>query len=176
MAVAIDRVHEMSPLDAKTAMDRGEVVLIDVREPAEFSAERIPGAKLMPLSRFDPASLPSNGARVVVHCRSGNRSAKAAQKLLEAGANGAWHLAGGLLAWKSAGLPVEKDARTRIDVMRQVQITAGSLVLIGVALGWFVSPWFYLLSAFIGAGLLFAGVTNTCGMAMMLSKMPWNKG
>jgi rhodanese-related sulfurtransferase len=84
-------------------------------------------------------------------------------------------LAGGILAWQQAGLPVEKDAKAPIDVMRQVQITAGSLVMLGVALGWFVSPWFFILSAFVGAGLAVAGITNTCGMAMMLSKMPWNR-
>ena len=176
MSVAtVSRIREVSPADLKSQLDRGECVLIDVRDPSEHAAERIPGSRLMPLTTFDPASLSTNGATVVLHCKGGTRSAKAAQKLLDSGANEAIHLAGGIMAWKNAGFPLERDARAPIDVIRQVQITAGSLVLIGVALGWFVSPWLFILSAFIGAGLVFAGLTGTCGMAMMLSKMPWNR-
>ena len=173
--VAVSRIREVTAPELKTWLDRGECVLIDVRDPSEHAAERIAGATLMPLASFDPAALQSNGKRIVLHCKGGSRSGRAAQKVLDSGANEACHLAGGIMAWKAAGLPVEKDLRAPIDVIRQVQITAGSLVLIGVALGWFVSPWFFILSAFIGAGLVFAGVTNTCGMAMLLSKMPWNR-
>lgn len=177
-ATAVSRIHEVAPGQVKAALERGEITLIDVREPVEHSALRIAGAKLIPLSKFDVQQLPGGAAgasRIVLHCRGGSRSAKAAQLLLDAGATEVRHLAGGIMAWQQAGFPVEKDARAPIDIVRQVQITAGSLVLLGVILGWFVSPWFYGLSAFIGAGLVFAGVTNTCGMAMMLSKMPWNR-
>jgi rhodanese-related sulfurtransferase len=176
MTVAtVSRIREISPSELKSQLDSGECVLVDVRDPSEHASERIPGARLMPLAKFDPASLPANGTRIVLHCKGGSRSAKAAQKLLEAGASEACHLVGGIMAWKRADLPVERDSKAPIDVIRQVQITAGSLVLIGVVLGWFVSPWFFILSAFIGAGLVFAGVTSTCGMAMMLSRMPWNR-
>jgi rhodanese-related sulfurtransferase len=175
---AVSRVQDVSPSEVKSLLDTGEITLIDVREPAEHAAMRIAGAKIVPLSKFDPQQLPggiAGASRVILHCRSGNRSAKAAQLLLDAGASEVRQLAGGILAWQQAGLPVEKDPKAPIDVMRQVQITAGSLVMLGVALGWFVSPWFFILSAFVGAGLAFAGITNTCGMAMMLSKMPWNR-
>ena len=176
MSVAtVSRIREISPAELKSQLDRGECMLIDVRDPSEHAAERIPGATLMPLTRFDPTALPSNGAAIVLHCKGGTRSAKAAQKLLDFGANEACHLAGGIMAWRNAGLPVERDASAPIDVIRQVQITARSLVLIRVALGWFVSPWFFILCAIIGAGLVFEGVTTRCGMAMMLSKMPWNR-
>ena len=82
---------------------------------------------------------------------------------------------GGLDAWKKAGLPVSFDRSKPIDIMRQVQIAAGSLVLIGVMLGFLVNPGFYALSGFVGAGLLFAGVSGFCGMARLLGVMPWNR-
>lgn len=171
----VSRIQDLSPADVKAELDSGRITLIDVREPSEYAAERIPGSRLMPLSKFDPANLPNGSTRIVLHCRSGSRSTKAGQKLLDAGHESACQIRGGIEAWKQAGLPTEKDARAPISIIRQVQITAGSLVVIGVALGWLVSPWLYLVSAFIGAGLVFAGVTDTCGMAMMLAKMPWNR-
>jgi rhodanese-related sulfurtransferase len=171
------RVREIAPLDLKLGLERGEIALVDVREPVEHAGERIAGATLMPLGHFNPqrAREIAGSRGLVLHCKGGSRSAKAAQAMLNAGADSVTHLAGGIDAWKAAGLPVQRDANAPISIMRQVQITAGSLVLLGVALGWFVSPWFYALSAFIGAGLVVAGVTDTCGMAMMLSKMPWNR-
>ena len=84
-------------------------------------------------------------------------------------------LEGGIDAWKKAGLPVALDRSQPIDIMRQVQIVAGSLVLIGAVLGFFVAPGFYALSAFVGAGLLFAGISGFCGMAKLLGLMPWNR-
>jgi rhodanese-related sulfurtransferase len=170
------RVREVSPAELKAALDRGEVTLIDVREPAEHAGERIAGARLMPLGAFDPAKAReyAAGKMLVLHCKSSGRSGKAAKSLLAAGAEEACHLCGGIDAWKQAGLPVERDANAPISMFRQVQITAGSLVLIGSVLGYFVSPWFIGLSAFVGAGLVFAGISNTCGMAMVLSRMPWN--
>lgn len=175
MSTAVSRINDLSPAEVKRGLEQGEITLIDVREPAEYAGDRIPGAKLMPLSNFDPAKVPCGSGRVVLHCRSGNRSSKAAQLLLNAGHEQAWHLQGGIEAWKKAGYETQRDAKAPIAIMRQVQITAGSLVLLGVILGWLVSPWFYLLSAFVGAGLVFAGVTDTCGMAILLSKMPWNR-
>lgn len=173
---AASRIREISPADLKAALDRGEVALIDVREPGEHAGERIVGAKLMPLGAFDPgrAREYAAGKTLVLHCKSSGRSGKAAKALLAAGAEEACHLCGGIDAWKAAGLPIERDANAPISMFRQVQITAGSMVLLGAALGYFVSPWFYGLCAFVGAGLVFAGVTNTCGMAMLLGKMPWN--
>jgi len=171
------RVREMSPAELRAGLDRGEITLIDVREPAEHAGERIPGSRLLPLSKFDPekALALAEGRPLVLHCRGGNRSGQACRKMLNAGAESATHLAGGIEAWTKAGYPVERDAKASISIMRQVQITAGSLVLIGSLLGYLVSPWFFALSGFMGAGLMVAGITDTCGLAMLLAKMPWNR-
>jgi rhodanese-related sulfurtransferase len=105
-------------------------------------------------------------------CRTGSRAAKACRRLSDAGLT-VFNIEGGLQAWESAGLPVVRG-RKGISIERQVRIAAGALVLLGVLLGWFVSPYFLGISAFVGAGLIFAGVTDTCGMGMMLARMPWN--
>ncbi len=170
---------QLSEIDAttlKTWLDKGDVVLVDVREPAEHAGERIPGSELVPLSRFDPAQVPeAEGKTLVLYCRTGNRSAQAGQQLLHAGAHAAWHLQGGIEAWKAAGYETERIANAPISLQRQVQMAAGSLVLLGTILGAWVSPWFLLLSGFVGAGLTFAGITDTCGMAMLLAKLPYNQ-
>src|SRR5690606_35014714 len=147
----------------------GRAVLVDVREADEIRRERIAGAVAAPLSRFDPAQAAAAGAGkdVVLVCRSGRRAAEAAGRLAGTGAR-ATVLAGGIEGWKKAGLPVETDAKAPLPIMRQVQITAGSLVFIGIALGAFVSPWFLLVPGFVGAGLVVAGATGTCGMATVL--------
>ncbi|GGD19372.1 rhodanese-like domain-containing protein [Pyruvatibacter mobilis] len=99
-------LHELSPAEVKAKMDAHEVVVIDVREPREFGAERIPGALNFPLSTFDATALPTGGRPVILHCGVGKRSAMAAQKCFEGGAGEATHMAGGLGAWKDAGLPL----------------------------------------------------------------------
>ncbi|MCA9299540.1 MAG: DUF2892 domain-containing protein, partial [Phycisphaerales bacterium] len=105
----------------------------------------------------------------------GRRSADAARKYRSNGED-VYHLAGGIEAWKASGRPTARsDAAPRLDVMRQVQITAGSLVLIGVVLGVTVSNWFLILSGFVGSGLVFAGLSGWCGMAKLLGRMPWNR-
>lgn len=170
------RLRDIAPSELKQWLDAGKAIVVDVREPDEYTAERIEGALSRPLSAFNPANLPAgDGKTVVLHCRSGKRSGEAAQRMFAAGRTEVCHLKGGLSAWVAAGLPVKKLARAPISIMRQVQITAGSLVFVGTVLGAFVSPWFLILSGFIGAGLVFAGISGTCGMATMLSYMPWNK-
>ena len=154
----------------------GDAALVDVREDYEHAEERIEGAALAPLSTFDAEVVrrAHPGKRVVFHCRSGKRSAQAAAQFRRPD-EPAFHLAGGIEAWKAAGMPVLKPTGgPRIGIMRQVQIVAGGLVLIGVGLGLVVSPWFLGIAAFVGAGLAFAGITGWCGMAMALSRMPWN--
>lgn len=171
------KLTDVSPEVTQQWLAAGDTVLIDVREDFEHAEERIAGAQPAPLSKFDADAIRSRfpGARVVFHCRSGKRSAQAAQKFA-VGTDHVYHLAGGIEAWKAAGKPTIKPAAApRIPVMRQVQITAGSLVTIGVALGVTVSPWFLALSAFVGTGLIFAGATGWCGMAMILARMPWNR-
>jgi rhodanese-related sulfurtransferase len=153
------------------------VSLIDVRTPAEHGEVHIKGSHLMPLDRLDAGavkSVASGAERCVLICRSGKRAEQAYQKLQAAGCENLAVLDGGVIAWESAGLPVVRGAKA-ISLERQVRITAGFLVLLGVALGTWVHLAFYGLSAFVGAGLVFAGITDWCGMAMVLAKMPWNQ-
>jgi rhodanese-related sulfurtransferase len=100
-------IETLEPAEIARLLQAGKILLIDVREPAEYASERIHGALLYPLSTFDAAALPTDGTRrVVFHCGSGKRSLVAAEKRLAAGQNHAAHMGGGILAWKAAGLPV----------------------------------------------------------------------
>ena len=169
-------ITDIGPKAAKDWLAAGEAVLIDIREPMEFAREHIPGARLEPLSQFDMADFSAVQGKVAVfYCRSGNRTRQAADLLARSGFRDVYALDGGIEAWKKAGLRIEEDRRAPIDIMRQVQITAGSLVLLGVLLGLWLNPWFLGLSAFVGAGLMFAGISGYCGMAKMLSRAPWNR-
>ncbi len=152
-------------------------VLVDIRDTDEHARERIAQARTIPMARMSAAALAAQGNGALIFCcRSGQRTQMNAPALQNAcGSREAYLLDGGLNAWKAAGLPVQADASQPLELMRQVQIAAGSLALIGVVLGSTLSPWFYLLSAFVGAGLLFAGVSGFCGMALLLMRMPWNR-
>ena len=166
-------VKTLSPADARLAIDSG-ARLIDIRGADEHARERIPGATNLPLDRI--ADLPRDIRPVVFHCRSGMRTAaNVAQLRSAAGDAPAFVLDGGIDAWLGAGLPTIADRSQPLEIMRQVQITAGALVLAGVLLGLFVAPGFFGLSAFVGAGLMVAGVTGWCGMANLLRIMPWNR-
>ncbi len=163
----------IQPADANRLVKDG-ALLIDIREADEYARENIRGAKNVPLSRLGPIDAGTAQA-VVFHCKSGMRTTSNAAKLAANIAVPGYVMETGIDGWKQAGLPVVRDDKQPIEVMRQVQITAGSLVLAGVILGMLVSPGFYWLSAFIGAGLVFAGVSGWCGMAKMLALMPWNR-
>lgn len=169
----------MQDIDAATLkswLECGEAILVDVREPAEHADERIPAARLIPLSAFAPAQVPVEpGKKLVLHCTLGQRSTQAGRKLLAAGFAEVYNLRGGIEAWKDAGYTVEHSQRAPLSLQQQVQIVAGSLVLVGTILGAVVSPWFLVLSGLVGAALTFAGLTNTCGMAMLLAKLPHNQ-
>jgi rhodanese-related sulfurtransferase len=157
---------------------RDGAVLIDIREADEHARERIPGSRHHALSRIDRENPARAGDDIVIfHCRSGARTKGNAGKLAAnvPGSCETYILDGGIDAWKKAGLPVSLDRSQPIDLMRQVQIAAGSLVLIGVVLGAAVDPRLYALSGLVGAGLTFAGVTGFCGMARLLGAMPWNR-
>jgi rhodanese-related sulfurtransferase len=166
-------VKTIPPAMAATLVADG-AVLVDVREADEHARLSIPGARSLPLSRLDQAMLPA-GAPLVFHCRSGARTAAHAERLARKAGCEAYLLEGGLDAWQRAGLPVVEDRRQPLELMRQVQIAAGGLVLLGAMLGTLVSPGFHAISAAVGAGLVFAGVTGTCGMANLLRLMPWNR-
>ncbi len=156
-----------------------QVELIDVRTPAEFREVHVEFARNVPLDRLDPKALQTerNGHAdqpLYVICRSGSRGKQACEKLLAAGLENVVNVEGGTLACEAAGLPLKRGKKT-ISLERQVRIAAGFLVLVGGVLAIVVHPYFAGLSAFVGAGLMFAGITDTCGMAMMLARMPWNQ-
>lgn len=165
----------LSPKEVKARLDAGRAVLIDIREPDEFLRSHVPGARSHPLTGWEAAHLTVDpDADVVFTCRSGMRTAGACDRLAARIAGDAYVLSGGLDGWTKAGLPVETDAKAPLEIMRQVQIAAGSLVLLGVVLGFAIAPAFFGLSAFVGAGLTFAGATGFCGMARLLMMAPWN--
>lgn len=170
---------QLNLVDAATVKqwhDQQTIILIDVREPVEYAAEHIPNSQLLPLSKLQPEQIKIEpDKKVVLYCQSGNRSKQAAQKLIQFGFTEFVQLAGGITAWKQAGYTTQINKNAPISIMRQVQIVAGSLVFTGTILGAFVSPWFLLLSGFVGAGLVFAGVTNTCALGMLLAKLPYNQ-
>ncbi|NLS25554.1 Inner membrane protein YgaP [Sphingomonas sp. S2M10] len=163
----------LSPDDTRAALDAG-ARLVDIRGADEHARACIPGALHLPIERI--GELTRDGRPVIFHCRTGMRTAAHAARLrAAAGEAPAYVLAGGIDAWRTAGHPVLADRSQPLEIMRQVQITAGTLVLIGVLLGLFVAPGFFGLSAFVGAGLMVAGATGWCGMANLLRIMPWNR-
>jgi rhodanese-related sulfurtransferase len=166
-------LQTITPERAAELIKQG-AALVDIREADEHARERIPGAHHRPLSKLDTTDSIEQPI-VIFHCRSGARTAGNAAALAGKAKYEAFILEGGLEAWRKAGLPVKLDRSQPIDLMRQVQIAAGGLVVLGAALGFFVAPAFYALSAFVGAGLLFAGISGFCGMARVLALMPWNK-
>ena len=156
--------------------DGQSIPLIDVRTPAEFRSVHAEGALNHPLESLDVEALPfEKDDTLHLICQSGGRSAKACQLLEAAGYEAVVNVEGGTAAWQAAGLPVVEGKKT-MSLERQVRIAAGSLIVTGVAIGHFVHPGGYGLSAFVGAGLIFAGITDTCGMGMLIAKMPWNRG
>jgi len=156
----------------------GPVDLIDVRTPVEFREVHVSFARNVPLDQLNAAQLAAgrNGSSqpLYVICRSGSRGKQACEQLLSAGNTDVINVEGGTQAWDQAGLPVVRGQQA-MSLERQVRIAAGSLVLLASVLGAFVSPYWIGLAAFVGAGLMFAGITDTCGMGMLLARMPWNQ-
>lgn len=154
------------------------LALIDVRTPVEHDEMHLAGSQLMPLDRLDPAAVKSaagNADQCVLICRSGKRAEQAFRKLQAAGCDKLAILDGGVAAWESAGLPLERSRRKALPLMRQVQLVIGLLALTGSVLALTVNKNFAIIPAFLGAGLTMAGATGWCGLAILLSKMPWNK-
>jgi len=161
----------ITPAEARRLIATG-ARLVDIRSPDEHARARIPGAENRPV---DTLGRIGSAPAVIYHCRSGMRTGANAALLAAASDCPAYLLEGGLDAWRAAGLPVTDNSKAPMEIMRQVQITAGSLVVLGVVLGLMVQPAFLGLSAFVGAGLVFAGSTGWCGMAKLLAMMPWNR-
>lgn len=164
--------ERLSPLALHARL--ASVTVVDVRQPMEVAGGRIPGSRCIPLDRIERADVPEGD--LVLVCHSGNRSAQAAT-LVERRWPGrkVMDLEGGLEAWQQAGLSVERQARAPLPLMRQVQIAAGSLVLLGLIGSQMLAPAWIALSWFVGAGLVFAGISGVCGMARLLAMMPWNR-
>ena len=161
-------------------MAAGKPVVLDVRTPVEFAEVHVPQALSVPLDGFSPNALVASGAAkreqaTYVLCGTGERAAQAAEKLAAAGFTAPIVVAGGTKAWIAAGLPVVRGAVHVMSLERQVRVAAGSLVLVGVLLGQFLNTGFIWISGFVGASLVFAGITGICGMGLILAKMPWNQ-
>lgn len=164
---------------ADRCKDGKKIDLIDVRTPVEFREVHVEIARNVPLNQLDVVSFMKNRSGstndpLYVICRSGGRGRQACEKFIHAGFTNVTNIEGGTMACVEAGLPVVRGKKA-ISLERQVRIVAGSLVFVATVLGWFIHPAFLGLSAFVGAGLVFAGITDTCGMGMILAKMPWNK-
>lgn len=164
----------IQPKDAFERVQAGTAKIIDIRDTAEYAEVFIKGAQLVPLSIIQQHPLGTeDGKELIFTCRSGKRT-EAARPVLEQLVTGsASILDGGLQGWEKAGLPLNRMPKQALPMFRQIQIAAGSLILLGV-FGSAIWHPLYLLTAFVGAGLVFAGITGYCGMGILLSKMPWN--
>jgi rhodanese-related sulfurtransferase len=173
------QVKSVSPAHLGLLLATGQSPqLLDVRTPPEFAAAHIPGATLIPLDCLRPADYLKHhpaGKSIYVICQSGARARKAIESFEACGCPDAVLIEGGTQAWIDAGLPVNRGESNVLPIMRQVQIVVGSLSVLGSLLALAVSAWFALIPVFLGSGLLFAGITGTCGMALLLARMPWNR-
>jgi rhodanese-related sulfurtransferase len=171
-------IQSITPRELAERKQRGESInLIDVRTPVEYREVHAEIARNVPLDQLNPTDVLAGHDTeepLYVICRSGSRASKAGEAIVAAGFHNVVNVEGGTQAWDAAGLPVVRGKKA-VSLERQVRIVAGLLVLTGALLGYFVDINFIWLSAFIGAGLTFAGITDTCGMGMMLAKMPWNQ-
>lgn len=155
-----------------------EMQLIDVRSPAEYAAQRISGAKNIPLDQLQGEEFCQSLSvddKVYLICQQGGRAAMAAKALSAHTEASIFVVEGGTPDSIAHGCPCEGSAKSMISIERQVRIAAGSIALLGTLLGVFVAEGFLLIPAFVGSGLLFAGLTDSCAMGMLLGKMPWNK-
>lgn len=174
-------IATITPVDLMSLCNNGgSVELIDVRTPVEYRELHAEPARNIPLDKLDPAALihSHNGCPqkpLYLICRSGGRSRQACDVLVKAGYTNVINVEGGTMAWESSGLTVVRGKKA-ISFERQVRIVAGLLICLGTLLSWLVHPAFIALSAFVGAGLIYAGVTDTCGMGLLLARMPWNRG
>ena len=169
-------MSECTVLTLSEKLGKEDFQLVDVREYAEFAGGRVTGAKLVPLGEMEKRRAELDRTKpVYVMCRTGRRSGEAQKKLKALGFTNVVNVAGGFESWKKHDLPFERDENAPWSLERQVRFAAGLLVLLGVVLSLAVHSYFIALSAFVGAGLTFAGATDWCGMGLLLAKMPWNR-
>jgi len=164
----------LNPETARQQLESG-AVMVDIRPSDEYAREHIAQAVNIQIEQLPHHPGIRNARAVIFYCRSGNRTRMLAQALQASVKCDAYVLEGGLDAWKKADLPVIADRSQPLELQRQVQIVAGLMIVLGTALGVLISPWWLLLSGFVGLGLVFAGVSGFCGLARVLLKMPWNK-
>ncbi|HEY7914535.1 MAG TPA: rhodanese-like domain-containing protein [Blastocatellia bacterium] len=171
------REMESDAAELRALLERGAShSLIDVREYPEYAACRIAEARLVPLGEIERRAGEINtGGPLYLICRSGRRSAIAQQKLLALGFKEVYNVRGGMLDWQSRGFAVVSDERAPWSLERQVRFVAGLLVFVSVVLSLTVAQPFAWLAAFIGAGLTFAAITDTCAMGMLIARLPWNR-
>jgi rhodanese-related sulfurtransferase len=172
-------VTTIQPQQLQEKIQQGQsVTLIDVRTPLEFQEVHAKAARNEPLDRLNVEKVAKQHGDttqpIYVICRSGSRARQACERFQSAGMAHVVNVEGGTQAWDAAGLPVVRGKKV-MSLERQVRIAAGTLVVLGAALGYFLHPAWIGLSAFVGAGLVFAGVTDTCGMGLLLARMPWNQ-
>jgi rhodanese-related sulfurtransferase len=173
-------IRTISPRDLEQLRQQGtQIDLIDVRTPAEFGGVHVEFARNIPLDRLDCEAIMAsrNGSGdqpLYILCRSGSRGKNACEKFVAAGFSNVVNVDGGTLGCVEAGLPVVRGKEV-LPLDRQVRIAAGFLIVLGVVLGWFVNPYFHWLAAACGAGLMHAGITDSCMMGMLFARMPWNQ-
>lgn len=164
--------------DIRSRLEAGEsVCLLDVRTPAEFREKHIEGSLNIPLDQLSVESITQqcgDDRDLFFVCKSGARSMNARQQMEKAGLAHVHCVDGGLEAWEREGLPLTRGKKS-IPLERQVMIALGSMILPTTLLGAFVNPWFLAFPLFFACGMLFAGLSGFCGLAMVLAKMPWNR-
>lgn len=171
-------MRSVSPLQLSEAASATAVQILDVRTPFEYAARRIPGSFNVPLDRLDPEMLKASlgvDNPIYVICQTGTRSQLIAEMLRSTGFRRVVHVDGGTNAWSAAGLAMERSEHSPISLERQVRIVAGLLVFTGVLIGMLVHPVGYWIAGAVGAGLAYAGFSNSCRLALLLARMPWNR-
>jgi rhodanese-related sulfurtransferase len=169
-------IQNISSAEAKKLLHSNEAILIDVREPAEHRSEKIPSAQNIPLSRIQSDHIMRHkNKKVILHCKAGKRSEEACQKVIQDLDFDIYKIEGGIDAWSASGMEIEKGAASVLPLNQQVQLTIGIMILTGLALFQFVTPYGLILPLIAGLGLINAGLTGWCGLAKAMAMMPWNK-
>jgi rhodanese-related sulfurtransferase len=166
-----NELSTITPAEAARLIDGG-ARLVDIRESNEHARERIPAALSRPLAGLDRVE---GSGPVIFHCRTGHRTAANAARLRRACDGEAYLLSGGIEAWKAQGMAVLADPRQPIEIMRQVQLAGGGVILLSMLLTFLAGPLWSLLAAAVGAGMVHAGLTGSCAMTRLLAPMPWNR-